>query len=155
MPRNLKDEQILAIGGNGGVIHLNFYSGFLDSTYDRRRAEFTRSHRREIDSLQALKWPEYEIDAWFNKTYPSEWKQLRAPLSLVIDHIDHIVKLIGVDHVGLGSDFDGISSPPQQLDDVSTFPIITRELRKRGYSKKDVRKILGGNFMRLWMMNNE
>jgi membrane dipeptidase len=76
-------------------------------------------------------------------------------LSLLLDHLDYIVKLTGVDHVGLGSDFDGVSSTPQQLDDVTTFPLITKELLNRGYSKKDIRKILGGNFLRLFEVNSK
>jgi len=74
-------------------------------------------------------------------------------LSLLIDHIDYIVKMIGPDHVGLGSDFDGIESPPQQLDDVTTYPLITRELLKRGYKPADITKILGGNFLRVLKAN--
>ena len=74
---------------------------------------------------------------------------------MLMDHLDHIVKLIGVNHVGLGSDFDGINSAPQQLDDVTSFPLITEELLKRGYSKKDIRKILGENFIRLLKANEK
>ena len=80
---------------------------------------------------------------------------MRPPLSAVIDHLDYIVKMIGVDHVGLGSDFDGVNSLPQQLDDVTTYPLITKELVKRGYSKKDIRKILGGNFLRVLEANSK
>ena len=87
--------------------------------------------------------------------YPDEVKSLRPPLSAVIDHLDYIVKMIGVDHVGLGSDFDGVNSLPQQLDDVTTYPLITKELVKRGYSKKEIRKILGGNFLRVLEANSK
>jgi membrane dipeptidase len=76
------------------------------------------------------------------KEYPAEANQLRPPLSMLLDHLDYIVKLAGVDHVGIGSDFDGISSSPQQLDDVTSFPIITKELLKRGYKKDAIEKIL-------------
>lgn len=151
--RNLKDEQIKAIGKNGGVIHLNFYSGFLDSTYERRKAAFLNSHKSETDSLAALKIPGYERDEYMSKKYPQEVASLRAPFSLLLDHLDYIVRMIGVDHVGLGSDFDGIESPPQQLDGVQDMPLITKALRERGYSKKDIRKILGGNFVRLFKAN--
>ena len=72
---------------------------------------------------------------------------------MLIDHIDYIVKLAGVDYVGLGSDFDGINLTPLQLDDVTTYPLITKELKKRGYSKKDINKILGGNFLRVLKAN--
>jgi membrane dipeptidase len=91
---------------------------------------------------------------FLDEKYPSELEQMRPPLSLLLDHIDHIVNLIGVDHVGMGSDFDGISSTPQQLDDVTGYPLITKGLLARGYSKKEVRKILGGNFIRLFSDNS-
>jgi membrane dipeptidase len=155
VPRNLKDDQILAIGKNGGVIHLNFYSGFLDSTYAKRKDAFLASHQREVDSLHALKWAAYEVEEWMSKKYSSEANALRPPLSLLMDHLDYIVKLIGVDHVGLGSDFDGIESAPQSLDDVSSFPLITKALLERGYSKKEIMKILGGNFIRVFAANSK
>lgn len=151
--RNLKDDQIKAIGKNGGVIQLNFYSGFVDSNYLKRKEAFLSSHQRERDSLQQLKWASYEIEEWMSKTYPQESNGIRPPMSLLLDHIDYIVKLIGVDHVGLGSDFDGIESAPQGLDGVQDFPKITEALLQRGYSKKDIKKILGGNFLRVYEAN--
>lgn len=153
VPRNLKDDQIKAVGQNGGVIMVNFYSGFLDSTYGRKMNAFVARHRQELDSLTAAAAPNYEINDYLSKKYPGEANALRAPLSLLIDHIDYMVKMAGVDHVGLGSDFDGIESPPMELDDVTTYPLITRELLKRGYSKADVGKILGGNFIRVFAAN--
>ena len=103
--------------------------------------------------MNAVKAPQYAIDAYMSKKYPAEADSLRAPLSMLFDHIDYIVRLIGVDHVGLGSDFDGIESSPRELDDVTTYPIITRELLKRGYKPADVEKILGGNFIRVLKAN--
>ena len=100
--RNLKDDQIKAIGKNGGVIHLNFYSGFLDSNFAERKRSFNKAHARELDSLKALKLQEFEIDFLMARKYPAEVQSLRPPLSLLLDHLDHIVKLIGVDGVGLG-----------------------------------------------------
>jgi membrane dipeptidase len=152
--RNLKDDQIKAIGANGGVIQVNFYSGFLDSNYNKRMTAFLGRHKPEMDSLVAAKAPNYAINEFLSKKYPGETDSLRAPLSLLIDHIDYIVRLIGVDHVGLGSDFDGIESPPQQLNDVTTYPLVTRELLKRGYKPADVTKILGGNFIRVFTANS-
>lgn len=151
--RNLKDEQIKAVGKNGGVIHLNFYSGFLDSSYQRKAAAYSALYKREIDSLTALKRPGYEIEEYLLNKYPQAASDLQPPLSLLIDHIDYIVKLIGVDHVGLGSDFDGISSAPKELSDVTKMPLITKALLKRGYSKADVKKILGENFLRVFTAN--
>ena len=153
--RNLKDDQIRAIGVNGGVIQVNFYSGFLDSNYLPRQARFLQRHKTELDSLNAARAPQYSINEFMSRKYPAESDSLRAPLSLLMDHIDYIVRLIGVDHVGLGSDFDGIESPPQQLNDVTSYPLITRELLKRGYKPADVEKILGGNFIRVFRANSE
>jgi membrane dipeptidase len=148
--RNLKDDQIKAVGKNGGVIHLNFYSGFLDSNYEKRKTIFFSHHAKELDSLKSLKWPSFDIDIWMSKKYPVEMQSLRPPLSVLLDHLDYIVKMIGVDHVGLGSDFDGIESAPQELDDVTDFPLITKGLIERGYSKKEIKKILGENFVRIF-----
>ena len=153
--RNLNDEQIKAVGKNGGVIHLNFYSGFLDSNFQKRITAFGARHKEEVDSITALKWPGYEVEEYFLKKYPEEAGSLRPPLSVLLDHIDYIVKLIGVDHVGLGSDFDGISSAPKELRDVTDLPLITKGLLQRGYSKSDVRKILGENFLRLFSANQQ
>jgi membrane dipeptidase len=153
VPRNLKDDQIRAVGQNGGVIMVNFYSGFLDSTYGRKLKVFLARHKPELDSMAAARAPGYAVNEFLSKKYPEEADSLRAPLSLLIDHIDHIVKLIGVDHVGLGSDFDGIESPPRGLDDVTGYPLITRELMRRGYSSTDIIKVLGGNFIRVYKAN--
>lgn len=155
VPRNLKDEQIKAIGKNGGVIHLNFYSGFIDSSYDLRSAIFNARHKTELDSLLKINSEVYYANEYLFKKYPDEVKSLRPPLSMLIDHLDYIVKMIGVDHVGLGSDFDGINSAPQQLDDVTSMPLITKALMERGYRKKDIRKILGENFLRIFEENNQ
>jgi membrane dipeptidase len=151
--RNLKDDQIKAVAKNGGVIHLNFYSGFLDSTFEKRSDAFTAKHKTEMDSLTKINPEPYFMQLFLFEKYPDEVKGLRPPLSLLLDHLDYIVKMVGVDYVGLGSDFDGINSSPQGLDGVEDFPKITEELVKRGYSNKDIRKILGGNFLRVFKAN--
>jgi membrane dipeptidase len=155
VPRNLKDDQIRAIAKNKGVIQVNFYSGFLDSNYVKRMDDFINRHKKEYDSLLALKLPNYLTNDIMSKKFPSESAQLRPPLSTLIDHIEYIVKLVGVDYVGLGSDFDGIESAPQGLDGVQDFPKITEALLKRGYSEKDIDKILGGNFLRVFKANSK
>lgn len=148
--RNLKDDQIKAIGKNGGVIQLNFYSGFVDSTYERKQAAFLKLHKKELDSMvKAGAQPDLAVQTLY-KQYLKETNGFRPPLSLLIDHIDYIVKLIGADHVGLGSDFDGCESTPLGLDGVEDYPLITRTLKKRGYSNEDIVKILGGNFIRVF-----
>jgi membrane dipeptidase len=153
--RNLKDEQIKAVAANGGVIQVNFYSGFLDSSYLRRQKEFIARHHQEADALKQSGMEEYEIQDALYRKFPEEAEQLRAPFHLLIDHIDYIAKLAGVEHVGLGSDFDGIEAPPQQLNGVQDYPLVTRALLERGYTKKDIRNILGGNFIRVFKENSK
>lgn len=151
--RNLTDEQIKAVAKNGGVIHLNFFSGFLDPAFTSRIDNFGAAHKAEIDSLKASGSNNDAIMDFLAAQYPSEVQDLRPPLSLLLDHLDHIVKLVGVDYVGLGSDFDGITSAPKQLDGVQDFPVITKELLARGYSEADIKKILGENFLRVFKAN--
>jgi membrane dipeptidase len=151
--RNLKNDQIKAIAKNGGVIHLNFYAGFLDSTYEKKAAQLLVKHKPEIDSLVAHgTQPDYAGIMTMEK-YKEETNAIRPPLSLLLDHLDYIVRLVGVDFVGLGSDFDGIEAAPKELNGVQDFPLITKALLDRGYSKKDIRKILGENFLRVFKAN--
>ena len=153
--RNLKDEQIIAIGKNGGVIDLNFYAGFVDSTYRSKELKFAAAHFKEVDSLKkAGVQPDYALTIITEK-YAAEVQADKPPLRMLLDHLDYIVKLIGVDHVGLGSDFDGIPAAPQQLNDVTSYPILTKALLDKGYSKKDVTKIMGGNILRVLKANEQ
>ena len=151
--RNLKDAQIKAVAKNGGVIQVNFYSGFLDSNFQKKKAKFVEKHKSENDSLIKTGMADYFIDEYLAAKYPDEVQNLRAPFSLLMEHIEYIIHLVGVDYVGLGSDFDGIESPPALLDDVTTYPLITKALLEKGYSKKDVTKILGGNLLRVLKAN--
>lgn len=153
VPRNLKDSQIVAIARNGGVIDVNFYPGFIDSSFDRKEKAFNDRHKRERDSLLKLNPESYYASDYLYAKYMDEIQAMRPPLSLLIDHIDYLVKLAGIDHVGLGSDLDGISITPRQIDDITDYPLITKELKKRGYSKKDIKKILGSNFLRVYKAN--
>lgn len=139
-----------ALAKNGGVTCINFYSGFLDSTYDRRVSDVRRSHKALSDSVKSVQRDEDHANNIIDSLLAKEIEGVRAPLSLLIDHIDYVAKLVGVEYVGLGSDFDGITAPPEEMDDVTYLPTITRELMKRGYSDDDIRKILGGNFMRVF-----
>ncbi|MBS1575939.1 MAG: dipeptidase, partial [Bacteroidetes bacterium] len=140
--RNLKDDQIKAIAKNGGVIQVNFNPGFIDSSFDKKEIEFFKKHAAEKDSLVAAGMAEfYTMDYLYNK-YAAEVNSIRPPLSKLIDHIEYIIKLVGIDYVGLGSDFDGINLTPAHLDDVTTYPLITKALVERGYSEKDIIKIL-------------
>jgi membrane dipeptidase len=155
VPRNMTDDQIKALGKNGGVIHLNFYSGFVDSTFKQKNDAFLKKHEAEKNELLKNNPSDFYANLVLHEKYKDEIDGVRPSLSLLIDHLDHIVKLIGVDHVGLGSDFDGINSSPRELNDVTDMPLITAELSKRGYSKKDIYKILGGNFIRVFKANQQ
>jgi membrane dipeptidase len=151
--RNLKDDELKAIAKNGGVVFVNFYSGFVDSTYVKKARLFMHAHKRELDSLTKVYNDGDLANIRLNAIYKTESDAVRPPLSMLIKQIDYIVKLIGVDHVGIGSDFDGAESYPLGMDDVRDYPKITAELLKLGYSEKDIDKILGGNFIRVLKAN--
>ncbi len=139
-PRNVPDEILKRLPKNGGVIMVNFYSGFIVPEFARKIAAARRELRARIaDPAELSK----AMDAWLAAN-----PQSRGTVSTVADHIDHIVKVAGLDHVGIGSDFDGITAWPVGLEDVSSYPRLTEELLKRGYSESDVHKILGGNVLR-------
>ena len=146
--RNIPDELLKRFAKNGGVVMVNFYPGFIDQkVVEASRAREARL-KPQTDELKAR----YKDDS---KKLEEETAKLMAanplpktPLSVLIDHFDHIAKIAGIDHVGIGSDFDGVSSLPIGMEDISKLPNITYELLKRGYSDKDVQKVLGENFMR-------
>ena len=159
-PRNMTDDMLRAIansggpGSKGGVVQVNFYSAFISQQYrDAQKAQ-----QPEVDkAVQALK-DKYKAEG--KEAPPTEIEHLqrqyadripRPPLSALIDHIDHIAKVAGVDHVGLGSDFDGVNGQlPEGMDSPADLPKITAALMERGYSAEDCRKILGGNLLRVF-----
>ncbi len=152
-PRNMTDDMLRALAKMNGVAQVNFYCAFISQKY------FDTAKQ-----LAAQKDPDYlEVQSLFIKPQtPEVAKQLteakarlatklpRPPLSDLIDHIDHMAKVAGVDHVGLGSDFDGIDCSPQGLDSVADLPEITEALSQRGYKSTDIDKILGGNLLRVF-----
>ncbi len=154
--RNLTDEQIKAIAANGGVIGINFYGGYLSP--GNRWTEIWDSawaaHKAEIDSIDALyaedRTKRHEAIQPIFDGIRAKLDTLDISVATVVDHIDHVVKLVGPDYVGLGSDFDGVFGLPRGLKDCSMVPNITKELVARGYSDEDIEKILGGNFMRVF-----
>jgi membrane dipeptidase len=152
--RNLKDEQIKAIGKNGGVICLNFFSGFVDSNFSKKDMAFRKAHSAEIDSLLATGIQREYAFTMISDKYKIESEAIKPTIEQLMQHFDHIVNLIGVDHVGIGSDFDGINSAPQGLSTVLDYPNFTKALIARGYSNKDIKKVLGGNFLRVYRVNN-
>jgi membrane dipeptidase len=146
-PRNMDDNMLRALAKNGGVVMVNFYDVFLDP----QKVEFDKEQTARTDELRKQypndpKQADAELKKWLAAN-----PQSRTPLSVLIDHIDHIVKVAGIDHVGIGSDFDGIplGSAPAGMEDIAHLPNITVELMKRGYSDADIRKVLGENFLRV------
>ena len=148
--RNLKDNQILAVGKNGGVINLNFYSAFVDSTFSKKDAAFRTRHKAELDSLLNTGIQREYAQSWVAEKYAAESEANKPSIEQLMQHFDHIVRLIGIDHVGIGSDFDGIDSAPKELKTVLDYPNFTKALIARGYSNKDIKKVLGGNFLRVY-----
>lgn len=149
--RNLKDDQLRAIAKNGGVVFINFFPSFIDSTFAAKEEALNIRNSAKVDSLKKLHAgsSSFNTNVVIAEALAGEYESIRPPLSVLIDHFDYVAKLIGVDHVGIGSDFDGITSTPLEMDDVTYLPNITRELLKRGYTEDDLRKILGGNFIRV------
>jgi membrane dipeptidase len=152
VPRNLTDDQIRAVGKNGGLISLNFYAGFLDSTYSSKQKIFLAKHNEELKMLSAKYGRSNAIDTLIAQ-HPSEAEATKPSIELIVDHIDYIVKMIGVDHVGLGADFDGAEAFPRGMNSVADYPKVTTALVKRGYKAVDINKILGGNFLRVLKAN--
>lgn len=154
--RNLKDDQLKAIAKNGGVVFINFAPWFIDSTFAEKERAMLERNKARIDSFRtAMK----KTGRFYDKVavaefLKEEYRRILPTLSSVIEHFDYVAKLVGVDHVGIGSDYDGISVAPVGLDDVTFLPNITCELLKRGYTESDVKKILGGNFMRVLRANS-
>ncbi|HVN94571.1 MAG TPA: dipeptidase [Terracidiphilus sp.] len=159
-PRNLTDDQLRAIANSGGpeskggVVMVNFYSAFLSQDYRNAQKAIEPEVNKEIEALKE------KDKAAGRESTQAEINQIRRaaadriprpPFSLLIDHIDHIAKVAGVDHVGLGSDFDGIQSQlPQGMDSPADLPKITAALMERGYSAEDCKKILGENLLRVF-----
>jgi membrane dipeptidase len=147
--RNMSDEMIRALGAKGGVIQINFGSGFIDGEIQKRQTKFFRELKAKL-AKQRL-----ELDDPKAKPVIDEFKQSHelpfATLEQVADHIDHVVRLAGIDHVGLGSDFDGVGDTlPTGLKDVSQYPNLIRVLLERGYTEPQIEKICSGNVLRVW-----
>jgi membrane dipeptidase len=146
IPRNMTDAMLKAVAANRGAVCVNFGSGFLDAAFhDKEAALWAQARKRS--------GPPFEM-----------WRQIRVdaaalsppvPLSRLLDHIQHVAKVTGVDHVCLGSDFDGVPATPTGMEDASKLPAITAGLRARGLSPADVEKILGGNVLRVLEANEQ
>ena len=153
-PRNMTDDMLRAVTTNGGVVQVNFYDAFIDENYrkaaEAQKKEADAAVEARIAELKAAGKPVTYLD---KDRIGREWaaKIPRPPLKSLVDHIDHIAKVAGVDHVGLGSDFDGVSgATPEGIDSAADLPKITQALVDRGYSAQDIRKILGENLLRVF-----
>jgi membrane dipeptidase len=148
--RNMSDEMIAALAENGGIIMINFGSAFVTEEarqYSTKRWPAARAFMEEHAELSREEAQQRFAEAWEAENGSMPY----ASLDDVLDHFDHVIALAGVDHVGIGSDYDGVGdSLPTGLKDVSAYPNLVEGLLRRGYSEADVRKILGGNLLRVW-----
>ncbi len=149
-PRNMTDDMLRALAKNGGVAMVNFYPAFLSDVVLKASKARDEKLKPEIAALKAK-------DPSEGAEYQEGVRKLMAanPLpkvswTVIVDHIDHMVKVAGIDHVGIGSDFDGIPEVPEGMEDISKLPAIPQELKRRGYSETDIHKIMGENFMRVF-----
>ncbi|MGA9055228.1 MAG: dipeptidase [Terriglobia bacterium] len=151
VPRNMTDDMIRALAKNGGVMDINFYSGFLSPDFaaaykkvaPQIQADESAAEKQYANDRKRLAEESRDIWARYASQFPA------PSYTAIADHIDHAVQVAGIDHVGLGSDFDGIDSAPKGMEDVSKLPDLVRELARRGYSEQDLKKILGGNLLRV------
>ncbi len=152
-PRNMTDDMLRALAVNGGVVQANFYSAFISDKWrlaweaQKPEREAAEKAVEEKAKAEGKPWGYSQEDA-MDKEFAA--KIPRPPLSDLIDHIDHMVKVAGIDHVGIGSDFDGIPSAPEGIDSAADLPKITAALRQRGYSQADCQKIMSGNLLRVF-----
>jgi membrane dipeptidase len=146
--RNVPDELLRRIAQNGGVVMVNFYPVFLDEKVRAAALERDQRLRPQREALrEQLKDDPKRLEEELRKLNDAN-PLPNTTLSVLVDHIDHVARVAGVDHVGIGSDFDGVPNLPEGVRDVSDLPNITYELLRRGYSERDVLKILGGNLLR-------
>jgi membrane dipeptidase len=148
IPRNMTDDMLRALAKNGGVVGINFGGGFLS----QKEADITMRDINRIGSSEPNLTGKALDDYTLQMHIRDNWtrpKPTTATLADAVAHIDHVVKVAGIDHVGIGSDFDGIAEVPQGLEDESKMPALTAELLKKGYSEADIRKIMGENFLRV------
>ena len=152
-PRNMTDDMLREIGRRGGVVMVNYYSAFVDETW-RQAYEAQAKERSAAVDVVAEQYKDADPVTRYRETdkIAKQWaaKVPRPPFDAIINHIDHVAKIAGVDHTGLGSDFDGTPSMPEGLDSAADLPKITEGLLKRGYTADQIRKILGGNLMRVF-----
>ena len=149
-PRNMTDDMIRIMADAGGVVQINFYPLFVDSRFKHTLLSSGIADRGEAIESEFIADPSNpsKREAW-NRIQDELQALSRPSFRMIADHIDHVVDIAGIDHVGLGSDFDGIEVTPEGLEDISMMPVLFEELRDRGYSEQDLAKIAGENFFRI------
>jgi membrane dipeptidase len=152
-PRNMTDDMLRALAAKGGVVHINYYEGFLDDDFQKREAALKAEQAQQdaIDGRTPKFGDRSQNGPGVRKINTARLEKLgRIPLSKLLDHFEHAVKIAGIDHVGLGSDFDGVDDMlPEGMEDISKMPNLVRGLMQRGFSDDDILKILGGNTLRV------
>lgn len=151
-PRNLSDDQLRAIAANGGAVMVNFYSAFLDDAY-RRALNLLKPERDKAYAVVAAEYGDgnpvpFHVTNAIEREFAA--KLPRPSFDQLMAHFDHIIRVAGIDHVGIGTDFDGISCLPQEIDSAADLPKITAALLERGHSAEEIRKVLGGNLLRVF-----
>jgi membrane dipeptidase len=152
-PRNMTDEMLQAVAKNNGVVMVNFFPAFIDENWRQAWAASSAERTKAQDTLEAeykskgLPVP-YTASDKIDREFAA--KIGRAPFNSLIDHFDHVIKVAGIDHVGIGTDFDGIPVPPEGIDSAADLPKITAALMARGYTAEDMKKLLGGNLLRVF-----
>ena len=149
-PRNMTDDMIRHLAEAGGVIQINFYPLFIDAGFKSILSSSGISERGEVVESEFIADPSNTVKrtAW-NKIQDELMSLKRPSFKIIADHIDHAVEIAGIDHVGIGSDFDGIEVTPDGMEDISMMPLLFDELRVRGYGEEDLSKIAGDNFFRI------
>jgi len=150
-PRNMTDEMLRAVAKNGGVVMVNFFSGFVDEDF-RKAYEKLRPEQDKAIAAINEKYkddPAARTNAWFTAGREIAARVPRPPMKSLVDHVEHVARVAGVDHAGIGSDFDGIPSMPEGIDSAADLPKIAAELRKRGFTQAEVAKIFSGNVLRV------
>ena len=152
-PRNMTDDMLRALAKKGGVVHINYYEGFLDNGFAERETGLKAEQAAQdaIDDRTPRFGDRSQNGPAVRKINAQRIAKLgRLPLSRLLDHFEHAVKMVGIDHVGLGSDFDGADDEfPEGMEDISKIPNLVRGLMERGFSDEDILKILGGNTLRV------
>lgn len=150
--RNVNDEQIKAVASNGGVICINFYAAFLDSAFNEKYENLQANKGLKDSVTKQFSEASDKEQAW-DHYVSSRLNALRPSYTMIADHIDHVVKLVGDDYVGIGADLDGIDILPNGFKDATDYPLISAELKRRGYSDNSIKKILGKNVIRVIRAN--